>query len=781
MPEDKSIPQVNSYMLNLPVPPARKSSEFLNAYKSWVYTCVNAISQEVASMKLHLYKKKYVYGKLKVEEVVEHEALSALYYVNTYSTSYDFWYGTQTYMELLGEAYWGIIRGKNDSIASMWLLRPDWVSIQPSNDKIVDHYIYSIGGSSREQVKIETRNVIPFKTMNPNNPYRGKGSVQAAAMAIDLDEFSASWNRNFFFNSALPSLFFKTESNPTKEQVDRFMHDFQAKFQGIQNSQKIAFLTGGLDVKDLNVSAKDMDFIEQRKAMRDEILAIFRVPKSIIGLTEDVNRANAEATIGSFMSNVVTPKMRILVSYLNEFYLKNWEKEDLFFDFEDPAPEDTELKLKVYDSGLSKGWLTKNEVRIDYGVDPIEGGDILYVPTNLVPMNGTTDEKPSKGSKASKKEKYRLPKLNVSIPPRDIRTLNEEKLKEGLKVDLIKIISTIMKSQDIEEGEDKEQKKMELKEAYWRQMIEKTDVWEANMASTLVKLFTTQEAEVLENLNEEYKAISDVLFDAKKNNKDWKLVLLPIIKRVVEDKTLEELDFLGVGGSLSLQSDTLINYIERDSMEFVSSVNTTTRNKLKKTLSDGVKLGEDADQLAKRIRDIYKEATENRAKMIARTEVMRANNFATQEAYRQSGIVVGKEWLTAIDERTCPYCNELDGKILSLKDNYFSSSFGKISEPPLHPRCRCTTMPVFDKELLRTAPDRMFLKEMQHDVEEAKEEVIKAQNLKEAILDEAKIEKERILKNTKIIEKEKAEELSKLKSLRNKIKDSMVDDEENNS
>lgn len=55
------------------------------------------------------------------------------------------------------------------------------------------------------------------------------------------------------------------------------------------------------------------------------------------------------------------------------------------------------------------------------------------------------------------------------------------------------------------------------------------------------------------------------------------------------------------------------------------------------------------------------------------------------------GVLV-QVWVTAIGERTCPYCGGLDGKAVSIGGTYDVESGGKTMRgpaPPIHPRCRC--------------------------------------------------------------------------------------------
>jgi SPP1 gp7 family putative phage head morphogenesis protein len=70
--------------------------------------------------------------------------------------------------------------------------------------------------------------------------------------------------------------------------------------------------------------------------------------------------------------------------------------------------------------------------------------------------------------------------------------------------------------------------------------------------------------------------------------------------------------------------------------------------------------------------------------MIARTEVLRAHNMGRLKFHERAG-VQRLEWLCMEDERSCPVCNGLDGKVFSID---------KFPQQPAHPHCRCSSLPI---------------------------------------------------------------------------------------
>jgi len=87
---------------------------------------------------------------------------------------------------------------------------------------------------------------------------------------------------------------------------------------------------------------------------------------------------------------------------------------------------------------------------------------------------------------------------------------------------------------------------------------------------------------------------------------------------------------------------------------------------------------------------------ERRARMLARTEVIRAHHQAIVQEYENwkvEGVEVMAEWVTA-GYRVCPECQDLEtGGPYTIEE--------VRNMLPAHPNCRCTTIPVKAKDSLK--------------------------------------------------------------------------------
>jgi len=411
-----------------------KTKDYLAAATGWVYACVSVISDEIGSIDIHLYEKK----KDKISEVYDHDILTTLYGVNRFTTKFDHFWLTQMYLELTGEAPWAVSKDKDGIPRNLFLLRPDKLTIKHDAKDVIGGYKYE--PSPGNVIPLESDSVVFLKYPNPLKPLRGRGTLEAAATTYNLNRFSEEWNTNFFYNSARPDALLTSEGELSQEQIDRLQKQWKKNFKGVRNSSKMAILEGGLQYNILQLKPKDMEFLEQQKFGRDKILSIFRVPKPIIAITDNVNRASALAAKEIFARWTIKPKMERLVSMLNESFIPMFPDSDgLFLGFENPVKEDEAMKVEKYGKGLGEsGWMTINEVRERENLPPVEGGDSVLRTAGLeerVREDKTEGEEKSVSFKEFPiKEKYeeKYPREFVELSARKVLS-EKHQMEEALK------------------------------------------------------------------------------------------------------------------------------------------------------------------------------------------------------------------------------------------------------------------------------------------------------------------------------------------------------------
>ena len=108
---------------------------------------------------------------------------------------------------------------------------------------------------------------------------------------------------------------------------------------------------------------------------------------------------------------------------------------------------------------------------------------------------------------------------------------------------------------------------------------------------------------------------------------------------------------------------------------------------LMQTLSRGFVRGDSLDRMTKEFAQRMG-VSESRAATLIHTESAHMAAEATMKGYRETG-VKSYRFEAALDLKTCSVCGALDQSEFPLAEHETG-----INYPPLHPRCRCTTVPV---------------------------------------------------------------------------------------
>ena len=120
----------------------------------------------------------------------------------------------------------------------------------------------------------------------------------------------------------------------------------------------------------------------------------------------------------------------------------------------------------------------------------------------------------------------------------------------------------------------------------------------------------------------------------------------------------------------------------------------STREYLRADATQAIEEGWSTDKLKAELKDNYA-FPDARAEMISRTEIARADVEGNMAAYRQSGIVVGKQWILGSEYDDNDECLEnAEAGVIPLDAAFPSGD----DAPPAHPHCLCDVVPVLIDE-----------------------------------------------------------------------------------
>ena len=135
---------------------------------------------------------------------------------------------------------------------------------------------------------------------------------------------------------------------------------------------------------------------------------------------------------------------------------------------------------------------------------------------------------------------------------------------------------------------------------------------------------------------------------------------------------------------------------------------------VKQEIVNGMIQGINLQTMAKRVSERFETAKKNDVERLLRTEVNYTLNQATLDGYKEAGIEK-YEFSATLDSRTSQICSELHGEVFEIKKIAVGLNY-----PPMHPRCRSTTIPIVDYEnLIKQGREEIGEKDIENNEKEA--------------------------------------------------------------
>jgi len=222
------------------------------------------------------------------------------------------------------------------------------------------------------------------------NPYlfwRGLSPLSVAMLAAQTDYASAQFMKGLMLNNADTGVIVRTDQQLSPEQREQVMAALRARKTGAGCADHPLLLWGGAEIVQPSLSSADMQFMDNRKMNRQEICAaLFRMPQTMVGFTENANRAIAESERLNFIENSVTPLCARLEAALDPVIksfgpdLVGWFDVESHPILQQARRDRVDTALKLFGLGYPTNAINK---ALDLGLPHLPWGDKGYLPARL--------------------------------------------------------------------------------------------------------------------------------------------------------------------------------------------------------------------------------------------------------------------------------------------------------------------------------------------------------------------------------------------------------------
>ena len=371
-------------------------SEYAALSLTVFWACVKILSEDCASLPLHLYRRIKNGGK---ERAIDHP----LYYLlhdqpNPEMTSMSFRECGQAHVVTWGNSYCEIERGRgrisSSVIKALWPITPNRVIVKRDTSKRVVYSISLPGTSS--PIVLQKRDILHVPGLGFNGII-GYSPVSYAREAIGLGLALEEYSELYFGQGTHPGVIVSHPGKLSSLAKSNLETSLQSAHSGLGKSHRLMLLEEAMKIEKLGIENKDAQFIESKKYSNIDIgTRIMRVPPYMYGEMEKSAWANVEQQAIDYVTKTLRPWLVRYEQALNAALLTEEERKEYFFEHlvDGLLRGDIKSRYEAYFIAKTARILTTNEIREMENRNPINGGDVLDVTPNLSPT-GKTDPKPA--------------------------------------------------------------------------------------------------------------------------------------------------------------------------------------------------------------------------------------------------------------------------------------------------------------------------------------------------------------------------------------------------
>lgn len=292
----------------------------------------------------------------------------------------------QTYQDLLiyGDAFWYILPARDGVPFRFYRIAPQQVNLVIDTEtREVMSYITRDPKNGRE-TQYEPDEFLHFKIADPDNDFYGLSPLESLNSTVAQDLFAQTYNESFFANSAQTGIVFNMK-NASKEEVERNREFLKKEYTSAANAHKPLLLEGDVEVSKSVSSPAEMQFIEGRRQLTMEILAVFDLPYTKLGGTsESANRSQSAENDKTYRTETISPLQGIVEEVINEnLILNTFGIDDVVFEHREVDTRDEATQMALYIDALKNGIYDLNYIRTNLGLSTVPGGDEPFMTTSM--------------------------------------------------------------------------------------------------------------------------------------------------------------------------------------------------------------------------------------------------------------------------------------------------------------------------------------------------------------------------------------------------------------
>ena len=361
----------------------------LYATQANLQAVVSFLADSVAQLPL----KVYVRGEnnKRTRDMDSHTA-RLLYRPNADQTAYDFIYAVMVEYLLMGvSTVWLLPDPDSESGYQLRLIPKEWITNTERSTNYAPDKIRITAGTGGGYIDIPRTEFIQFRRYSPGNPGGYNSPISALRQTLNEQIQADKFRSNIWSSSGRFNAYITRPANVqtwTDEQRKSFLTAFREGWgKGGSNAGKMPLLEDGMEIKPYQFNAKEAQYAETKQLSREDVAAAYHVNPSLIWHTTTQTYASAKDNARALYADCLGPTLQMLQQRINSFLLPMVGADPetyVIFDLTEKLKGSFEERASILQASVGGPWMTRNEARADNDMPPVEGGDELILPLNVV-------------------------------------------------------------------------------------------------------------------------------------------------------------------------------------------------------------------------------------------------------------------------------------------------------------------------------------------------------------------------------------------------------------
>ena len=384
-------PQVYVYGLGSDAPTQVLNYTAQKLYQSQdnLKAVVDFLANSIAQLPLNVYRRN---DETDRERDRTSDAAKLLWRPNEDQTGYEFIRALATEYFVFGTVYvWLIPDAESPSKWQMRIIPSEWITTTKSKNAYSSQSITVVAGPSGVAVEIPRTEFVQFKTYSPGSPGGYISPLSGLRQTLQEQIEAGNFRRELWHSSGRLNAQILRPANVqpwTDETRRKFVEAFRESWgAGGNKAGSIPLLEDGMEIKPFQTSFKESQWMESVKLSRESVAAAYGVNPSLIWHSDTQTYASSKDNARALYAECLGPVLQMIQQRINSFLLPMVGADpDTYveFDLTEKLKGSFEERASILQAAVGGPWMTRNEARADNNLPPVEGGDELIVPLNVV-------------------------------------------------------------------------------------------------------------------------------------------------------------------------------------------------------------------------------------------------------------------------------------------------------------------------------------------------------------------------------------------------------------